>query len=431
MLSYLKRHLRGIAITAGITGGVYILGKYAKWKIEEFKDKVGAERTAKENMKRRFLQRQNDCTYVVLPLLSSIGEQLWSEIDIESIIGKLQRAKGNQSSTPTTSPSSSGVLVKHKDHQITDVPVEGEKKAESEVGYESSDQNSSQTPPLLSKKEKLKLWNEVKIKSLTRTISSIYLLTFLTILTHVQLNLLGRFNYLYSVLSLTERDKETTIQIQPAKGIVLSPDNEKNYLFFTWWLLNVGWKRVVERVNIVVERIVTDIPINRELSYKDFVWLISEIRGQIDGSDDIEGESMLQGFRNVMLPETLSEELDVLRQVGEDEPIIDGELRKLLDETKDFLDSPDFKVVQSACLTAGFDLFQNDMYPHFILLENDEENIQPPGKIINLAMLLPDLSKQAHVIINGVPNRYLEAVKNVKEFQEFTAIIYSSFDDVL
>lgn len=45
---YVKRHRRGILITATIAGGGYFAGKYAAGKIRDLQEKAAAERLAKE-----------------------------------------------------------------------------------------------------------------------------------------------------------------------------------------------------------------------------------------------------------------------------------------------------------------------------------------------------------------------------------------------
>jgi len=42
------RHRRKLLITGGIAGGIWLLGKYAKWKLIELTEKAAMERTAKE-----------------------------------------------------------------------------------------------------------------------------------------------------------------------------------------------------------------------------------------------------------------------------------------------------------------------------------------------------------------------------------------------
>ncbi len=79
-----------------------------------------------------------------------------------------------------------------------------------------------------------------------------YLEIFLILTIFIQLNLLGRYDYLYSVVSHTERDKEQSIIIQPVNGSLLNHITEKKYLTFIGWFLNVGYKEIVARVSAAV-----------------------------------------------------------------------------------------------------------------------------------------------------------------------------------
>ncbi|KAF9139477.1 hypothetical protein BG015_002014 [Linnemannia schmuckeri] len=45
---FANRHRKGLVITAGLTGSIYMMGKYAKSKLLEFHEKSASERTAKE-----------------------------------------------------------------------------------------------------------------------------------------------------------------------------------------------------------------------------------------------------------------------------------------------------------------------------------------------------------------------------------------------
>jgi hypothetical protein len=46
--AFLKRHRRKLTITAIITGGAYVLGKYASWKYREFQERAATEKTARD-----------------------------------------------------------------------------------------------------------------------------------------------------------------------------------------------------------------------------------------------------------------------------------------------------------------------------------------------------------------------------------------------
>jgi peroxin-3 len=45
---FLKKHQKKIFITLGITGGAYLIGKWATWKFVEMQERNAAERTAKK-----------------------------------------------------------------------------------------------------------------------------------------------------------------------------------------------------------------------------------------------------------------------------------------------------------------------------------------------------------------------------------------------
>lgn len=120
-----------------------------------------------------------------------------------------------------------------------------------------------ETTAAIDRRVKLELWNELKIMSFTRTITALYSLTFLTLLTQVQLNLLGRFTYVSSVVALTNTtDAAYRIESPSAKGSLSSTNGlldfqtEKKYLTFSYWLLHEGWRRWNEKVQEVVESVI-------------------------------------------------------------------------------------------------------------------------------------------------------------------------------
>ena len=45
---FVSRRRRGLTVAVGVTGGIYLMGKYAKSKLIEFQEKGAADRTAKE-----------------------------------------------------------------------------------------------------------------------------------------------------------------------------------------------------------------------------------------------------------------------------------------------------------------------------------------------------------------------------------------------
>lgn len=514
-----------------------MMGKYAKSKLIEFHEKSASERTAKENMKRRFEQNQQDCVFTVLSLLPTLGDQLLHELNVELITAKLQQTR-SQRSTPAPTPDSSMILPpkpeqdENKQEQEGSAENKEEQKEESENVKEdqeaavavdgterhtkddstdsaamsdtNGDSNQStqpsstaseadkdetttvtqveeaakpdsqdsvaattETTPIaavpeiivkdeaaaaIERKTKLELWNELKIMSFTRTVTALYSLTFLTLLTQVQLNLLGRFTYVSSVIALSNTtDASYRVDAPAVKGSLSSTagqldfQTEKKYLTFSYWLLHEGWRRWSEKVRDVVEDVVGGISLKKAFTSKDFSDLLEEIRSRLEYTEDMEGERVPVNMREYMLPDEASDEREVLRAGGVDEfdLVVDPVLRNLLDETRDFIDSADFTTVLSSTLATTFARFNLALQPTFnpfllsppqsgnsaVIAEiEDDEDID---RAVPLVTLLPLVARQVHLIINGVPNEYVESLAMVKELQAFSAIVYSSFSEQL
>lgn len=488
---YVKRHKQGLLITATIAGGGYFAGKYATNKIRDIQEKSTADRLAKENLKRRFQQNQNDCVFTVLSLLPTLGDQILHEMNIEKDWAKLQesrklekielrlrkereeaaRLREEQEAMLQLSDekdiNESGVLV---DADATPTPEE-EKSETQSTEEQQQQQPTSPTPKpltldssvgslstsfnaeeedrpvpegILDKREKHLLWEEIKTKSFTRTFTSIYSVTLLTLLTHIQLNLLGRFTYIWSVSVLNK--SEPTIRLQqegeePDVGF-LDPQIERMFLSASWWLLHRGWKQCAERVQKAVDQVVSGIPLKSTLDYSEAEQLLHNLRRAIEFDD--EGKPI--NYCKWMLPDTDKEELEFIRGAGFDDDYQKEStnnssstitLKKLLDETKDFIDSPDFNQVLGSCLDEVFAIFDHHAFVTALLPANEpmassirevtaaEALTLVQGKRVSLANLLPTIGRQSHLVIAG--NEYLNAFAYIKELQAFSALIYTQY----
>jgi hypothetical protein len=108
---------------------------------------------------------------------------------------------------------------------------------------------------------------------------------------------------------------------------------------------------------------------------------------------------------------------------------VDGRLRALLDETQDFIDCPDFRLVLSSAMARIVDLSISNIARNASL---DRSDISPPREISALARfhqidsddpslsqepahttarivdILPVISKESLSILNVIPNEYIE-----------------------
>ncbi|KAF8962530.1 peroxin [Entomortierella lignicola] len=557
---FVNRHRRGLAVTAGLTGGIYLMGKYAKNKLIEFQEKSASKRTAEENMKHRFERNQQDCVFTVLALLPTLGDQLLHELNVELITAKLHQNR-SQRSTALSTPDGSVILTPKpaesaavfatstatttsvdgeesneqnkiksieeqangsekkddetstakedhttqengdkptangdlKGHDEDVVIVNGNGKPESDSDPEKEKETYQEEPTVngsvpevqvqqedkeptesqqtsvsedtttqlqkaaqavvknevavaIDRRVKIELWNELKIMSFTRTVTALYSLTFLTLLTRIQLNLLGRFTYVSSVIALANTTDASYRAESPAvtsANSLLDVQTEKKYLTFSYWLLHDGWRRWSDRVRKVIEEVVGVLSLKKTFNAKEFSALLGEIRAKLEYTE-VDGEQVPVNMREYLLPDDPEEERNVLRAGGVDESdlVVDPVLRNLLDETRDFIDSEDFSTVLSSTLATTFARFSLSLQPTFnpYLLSGDGisgsgiqeiENDEDVDRSVSLASLLSLVAKQAHMIINGVPNEYAESLALVKELQAFSAIVYSSFSETI
>lgn len=128
--------------------------------------------------------------------------------------------------------------------------------------------------------------------AITRSIVLIYTLSLLTLLTRIQLNLLGRRNYLSSVVSLASPTSNTsTIRLEDHDdeiGQAFGNDFETNrrYLTFSWWLLHRGWKDLMEKVRAAVEEVFGNLNPREDITLNRLSELMLEVRKKVEGATE-------------------------------------------------------------------------------------------------------------------------------------------------
>ncbi|TPX37283.1 hypothetical protein SeMB42_g06962 [Synchytrium endobioticum] len=409
LLSFVYNNASGALSLMGLVGGVYLLGKFAQSKLKEYADKMAMDRSAKENLRKRFEQNQHDCSCTISSLLPNLSEPLLSGLNVEAITQKLQQSRREGST-----------------------PIPGEKN-------------------------KLELWEDVKLLGFTRTIAAVYIVTLLTALTHVQLNLLGRFIYLDSVKVLMHKDRKQSLVDEARPRTGLSIEAERKFLTFGWYLLNIGWKNCVDRVRKAVDQVIGNVSLKESTTYDSLLAYLDQVRAQVEYVDG-DHTKPFNLVQYLLPPE--GEEAETLREGAPPSTVnsydlryvVDAELKRLLDETRDFLESPDFNLVLGASLDDAFNTLAIQLRSQFFppqipnpsdkskLTEVDDATLlkQLEGesysksvqesKVLPLAGVLPSVSRQAHLIINGSPNVYIQVLTRQPALRAFSAIIYTAFE---
>lgn len=456
---WLRRNRTPLVIGVGVLGVGYGLSQYVLAKISDARQRMSSDRIARENLRRRFEQNQEDCTFTVLALLPTATDNIMAELETERITFELQQQKAAKLARGAdTHPSEMG----SSPPSVTDDDGRSMISLQSESGVHASQMaiphmaaategpqdggNQAQK----SKKSKAKLWNDLKISSITRAFTLIYTLALLTLLTRIQLNLLGRRSYLSSVVSLASGGMEqSTISLEnhdddsPDQVYGNDFDTNRKYLTFSWWLLHRGWRQVMLKVEAAVKEVFGSLSLRDDISMNRFSELTIEVRKKVEGATQAERQS--SQWLQYLLPPSDQEDFVLKSAMGDETTSISSvsttssgitPLRRLLDETSDLIDSPPFSHVLTLLLDAGFSTLvdQKIAQQAFKVPSTTDDGIANTSRVVEifepkpakLPTILAILTKQAHFIGNGVPNEYLQSMEAVRDLEGFAAVVYSS-----
>jgi Peroxin-3 len=100
---------------------------------------------------------------------------------------------------------------------------------------------------------------------LVRTLTLIYSLSALVLLSRIQFNLLGRQAYVASILALAPESQTGEPVVQQIR---LREEHEigdlelqRSFLSFSWWLVHRGWKSIMARVHDATEEVFLAYPL--------------------------------------------------------------------------------------------------------------------------------------------------------------------------
>lgn len=162
---------------------------------------------------------------------------------------------------------------------------------------------------------------------------------------------------------------------------------------------------------------------------QDFNKLLIEIRRKVE----YEPTGAVHSFTSALFPSTPQDEQESLVESGLPSSVassaISPQLRDLLNETQDFLDSPDFSIVLRSCLDKSFELLSSSLGHLFVNMPDVAAGRfeEVTEKQVRLAAILPALARASHSILQDTPNEYADALANNRELQEFSAVVFSHF----
>ncbi|KAF4585688.1 Peroxin-3 family protein [Ophiocordyceps camponoti-floridani] len=456
MFSAARRWLRNnrtpLAVGIGVIGAGYLAAQYIVAKISDARERMSSERIAKDNLRRRFEQNQEDCTFTVLALLPTATANVLSVLNTEKITYEIQQTKTSARGAKSDSANPPSIA----DTTLTEDDGKSMASMHSESGIHVSQIATSTSSPSPSpfavstdssahdgrapktRKTKRQLWDDLAISAATRAFTLVYTLALLVMLTRIQLNLLGRRSYLSSVVSLAAGAQHTPISLENKDDDKTDEygcdfDTNRKYLTFSWWLLNRGWVELMHRVESAVRTVFGGLSPRDLVTFQRYCELTMEVRKLVEGATPEERRN--SDWLRFVLPRP-ELEAEVIRESGilDDNASQGGDsqpsspaLRRLLDETADIVESPAFVHVLTLVLDSAFSLLvDNKLAVEAYETADEQAREQLRSKAVLLPKILSVLTRQAHVIGNGMPNEYLQEMETVRELESFAAVVYSS-----
>ncbi|KAF2731109.1 Peroxin-3 [Polyplosphaeria fusca] len=449
---WIRRNRTNFAIGAGVLGAGYFAGQYVLGKLSEARQRMSDERIAKENLRRRFEQNQEDCSYTVLAILPTATENIIEALPVEQVLEELQKQKaqkvarsvGPSEIASSAAPSVTDGATDDDGKSLTSFQSEGYVHASQIADTESgSGEGQELEKPLISdkpKKSKAQLWNEMKIGSISRAFTLLYTLSLLTLLTRIQLNLLGRRNYLASVVSLASPPTEASkisLENHDDDNFEHAYGNDfetnRRYLSLSWWLLHRGCIDLMRKVTTAVKEVFGSLNPREEITLEKLSELTLEVRKKVEGATD-ELRRQKKWLPHLLPPP--DQESYVLHESGMAESSTSTpspSLRRLIDETSDLIDSPSFTHVLTLLLDAAFSHLidtkisqQAYKIPPTSATPARVQEIVGADAKAKVASSLAVFCRQAHAIGSGANNDYAAAVESVNDLEAFAAVVYSS-----
>ncbi|KAL2613402.1 hypothetical protein R1flu_025094 [Riccia fluitans] len=274
--------------------------------------------------------------------------------------------------------------------------------------------SGKEDPQILSPREKLQLWQELKILSFTRTVCAMWSVTLLDLLIRTQLNILGRHVYI-------DTAREMSVVNDGDLYKPLSMSCQHKFIAFADYLPHKGIDGLIRDVHTSVESIMKSKPLKEPYRIADLRDVFLHIQQSFQKSQGNWVQYVLP--EDGVLPDDLaaaSSAADAARSSASQSSIVEDEekLEQLMLETRNVLTSNEFADVLAAGLDAVLEAVLEDLST--IYRGNLDAGIP-------LAKLLPPVASTGSTLMEHPDdNRYIQILAQLPQVQSFCALVYSS-----
>uniref|UniRef100_A0A8C2JA74 Peroxisomal biogenesis factor 3 n=1 Tax=Cyprinus carpio TaxID=7962 RepID=A0A8C2JA74_CYPCA len=228
----------------------------------------------------------------------------------------------------------------------------------------------------------------------------------------IRLNIIG--GYLYLDNSVT---KNGMTPLAP-------PDVQQQYLSSIQHLLGEGLIELITVVKKAVQEVLGPVSLKQSLSLQELEQQLTQVRQLVEEGCASSKHKSLSWY---MMPDeenTLASQACGLTEN-------DVTTIKLLNETRDILESPDFITVLCTCLSRGFIRFLDNMSEFFRPPQGDSNPSSTPDRLshvsLPLAKIIPIINGQIHSICSEIPSHFVQDLLLIDQMKEFAANVYETF----
>ncbi|SCU82219.1 LANO_0B05512g1_1 [Lachancea nothofagi CBS 11611] len=383
-----QRHKNKVLFSSATVAFLFSTGAVSLYLIKKWlwrqQLKITEQQFVKEQIKRRFTQTQQDALYTIYELVPVLSLVLAKDLDVDEIVESLKGKKLSRRLSRENKPADHDGLSSGMSTSITEAQNTNTGRAHAEDA-----------------KTKAELWDDLKLKSLTKLCTVIYSVSSLLLLTRLQLNILARREYLETAVKVAV-EKESSTQTSLTSWITSfwqasprplhrpqdqepeSPNmseearqarksnyiNEQAFLSFSWWLLNRGWLQFKSLAETLILREFGQLKPRDTLSVEEFSERLSNVLHSINQElfSQSQSEAVKQpSLQQILLPDLNLEQFvlqqtldsDALKLLYEDSTV----LRQLLNETS--------KCAQSTASLIVLESLVNDAF-QFTMLQVEE-----------------------------------------------------------
>ncbi|KAI8787069.1 peroxisomal biogenesis factor 3 [Biomphalaria glabrata] len=352
----LKRHKRKFFFFGTVFGGSWLMYKFIWRKIKEIRDEEDKQYLIYVRRQHHFDSNQRTCNMTVLGMVPNLREVLIKSLDTEEVKDMLKL-----------------------------------------------------NPP-----NKIDLWEELKIMSVTRTLAAVYGTCMLSVMLRVQLNIVGGYLYLDTLHPPAAQKTETVhSSIIPAKV-------QERYLSLIKQFIEEGFIDFTHFLRLAVIKEIGSLSLKELVTLDNLSTVFENIRERVECGVD---KATLSLYPFLLKSEQVPDISKTSVLNSEDEL-----LERLVIETRDILESSDFHTVLKESIDRGYHCVLDGLADHYkqqINAEGQNKDIHHVSIVI--AKLIPVINALMFNICGNAPNRFIQELLLMEELKQLAANVYEAF----